>query len=1051
MADDRPSVSQALHQIIGESVLGSNNPTLANRLASLSPEERVQRLQNWILPNDGRNTIRLTVSLSTEVGVQSPVLDLISLATQLDRTEQLRTVVRKAAELPANARTAAAILFISELTLNDGEPTAKTIEALENFAALSDPQKVSVNEPDWPRLLVLSQATGIAAFDAVVTELLAPYYSARGSHFANNPTKDAFFDHIRWLDGRRIFAAEYGGKPKQFGIPPQLNHWLTTEYKNSGTRGRGAPATHWQITDDGVTKLGGHEMDYLMFRQPLHGDYVVEFDASAHSMSVVLAGVAIEFDRNSVKYDAFRNNRFKEVQLNPPLSKFKDWNRFRADVKDDVLQISINGRKVLTVALPADNDSWFGVRSWRRWRGSIRNFQVDGHPVVPAQIRLTSNNARNWTSYFEAGNWNSAVQHTADDDSSEADTIYGDRQRELTGAFSQSLFRYLRPLTEDGMIEYEFYYSDGEYLVHPALDRLCFVMTPNGIGVHTLTDQFYDSTGADPMGLDFDKPTSTSAPPLINDAWNRMQLQIQGETLHLTVNGTAVFSTQIPSGNDRTFGLFHYADQTAAKVRNVVWHGGWQRELPTDQTQPLRNITVEKLNQRSSELPATFDHDFRLGASTELFDFESIRPVGGAAIIEQVESGVRILRDQFKGQHQILANLQVQGDFDIRARFRDLLIRKTANGRAGVGLFLEFDSETLDDCAIYRRDQGSDGESSQRLQQAQKWLGKDGKRKFRGSDFPEESTAGCLRLVRRGRDIYYMYAEADSENFRIISQVAITDADTKPNGVSLVIQSESSNETTVTWESLSIRAQGFRNYWPDEALAADVIRRLDERRKELTLSTLNLVDEATVAAKLHGLRDESNGGVTDEGLRVTTTNSSELPGLREFMPQDIVDIEVQLDIHQIDAPTAPEKYNEVALLLYTTSQPLEYASIMLRRKMDGDAEVFCQTRESQIGGGHRYWPLRSLPVRQLKRMRFATLDGTLYYLYSETVDGPYQLLAEYTLPAAAVQNFLYLRSEANGVDSTVDVTWHRVSLFKAEVDNAQESIQQPAVNSFQAE
>lgn len=1031
------SVSRALHKLIGEQILGSHNQGLARQIASGEPEERYRRLQDWILPNDYRDTIRLPVSLNTTDGVQSPVLDLVSLAATFNDTDELSTRIKQAGQRPANARAAAAMLFLAKLAVNQDAPTPQAIAALESFAAQPESRKVSVDTPDWPALLVLSQTAGMQSFEPLATELLGHYFALRGSQFLDDPAKDAFFDHIRWLDGRHTFATKHGGKPEQFATPPKLKNWITAEFKSAGTRGRGAPKPHWQITEDGVTKLGGHDMDYLLHRQPLHGNYQVEFEASANNTSVVLAGVCIEFNRTSLKYDILQNGTATTVELDPPLSKPKNWDHFRAVVQDNVLQAMINGRHVLTVALPAQNASWFGIRSWRRWRGTIRNFRISGDPVVPSQICISGNASRNWTSYFNSGNWFVASDPHSNGSLAKTDTISGSQKNKLAGTSVQNLFRYLRPMAEDGSIAYEFYYQDGTMLVHPALDRLCCVLTPTGIGTHTLTDQLRDKTDADPAGLNFTNTEDSVTPlPLIDNAWNRMQVEVNGDVLRLILNGTRVFTTDIPQENDRTFGLFHYADRTVAKIRNVIWHGGWPKDIPAPETQQIRNVLLDEINQQSSELPASFHHDFANGVPNDLFDDVAIRTAGKAVIIQQVESGVRILRDEISGEYEIQANLQVQGNFDIQARFSDLLIQKTDKGRAGVGLYLKFESESLDDCGIYRRHQDTKNESSQRLQQAQKWMGQDGRTKFRGADFPEESNAGCLRLVRRDREVYFMYAESDSENFRIINKVEITDSDTRPNGISLIIQAMGTNQTTATWESLSIRAESFGNYWPDETLTTDIIRRLDERRKKLTPTILDLTDPLTVAEQISGFTDETHRSLTDAGMRVTTINNKEFPRVQKPIEQ-CLDVEAVVDIHQVDAPPVSGSHNEVAILLYTTSEYLNYASIMLRRKAHGSAEVFCQTRESHIGNKYKYWPLRSVSVTQLKRMRLAIMDDTLYYLYSETLDGPYKLLAEHHLRDDAKPRIMYLRSESNGEGSTVDVTWNSASLFESESEPAE--------------
>jgi hypothetical protein len=59
-----------------------------------------------------------------------------------------------------------------------------------------------------------------------------------------------------------------------------------------------------------------------------------------------------------------------------------------------------------------------------------------------------------------------------------------------------------------------------------------------------------------------------------------MQLSIAGDTLVLRLNDVEIYRRPIEPTNQRVFGLFHYADQTTARVRSIVYRGNWLRKLP---------------------------------------------------------------------------------------------------------------------------------------------------------------------------------------------------------------------------------------------------------------------------------------------------------------------------------------------------------------------------------------------------------------------------------------------------------------------------------------
>jgi hypothetical protein len=83
-----------------------------------------------------------------------------------------------------------------------------------------------------------------------------------------------------------------------------------------------------------------------------------------------------------------------------------------------------------------------------------------------------------------------------------------------------------RPMLEDGTIDYEFFYREGRLTVHPAIDRLCLLMDPDGVKVHWLTDGMHDRSNLSP-GNEIVEPNNRrgeSQLPLLNNAWNHVSL-----------------------------------------------------------------------------------------------------------------------------------------------------------------------------------------------------------------------------------------------------------------------------------------------------------------------------------------------------------------------------------------------------------------------------------------------------------------------------------------------------------------------------------------------
>jgi hypothetical protein len=132
------------------------------------------------------------------------------------------------------------------------------------------------------------------------------------------------------------------------------------------------------------------------------------------------------------------------------------------------------------------------------------------------------------------------------------------------------------------VIEYEFYYEPGKAHVHPCLDRLTFMLEPEGVKLHWLTDGPFEKNGV-AFDNTKDEPGNRRGPaklPLKEKAWNTVRLTVVGDTVKVSLNGTEVYQRGIESTNQRFFGLFHYTDRTEARVRSMTYAGEWGKTLP---------------------------------------------------------------------------------------------------------------------------------------------------------------------------------------------------------------------------------------------------------------------------------------------------------------------------------------------------------------------------------------------------------------------------------------------------------------------------------------
>ena len=211
--------------------------------------------------------------------------------------------------------------------------------------------------------------------------------------------------------------------------------------------------------------------------------------------------------------------------------------------------------------------------------GSVRKLAITGSPLIPQKLKLSAlPDLAGWLAddYLEAANGDNA------DWDKRGDEIVGRQVGDRPGVKQESLLKYHRPMLEDGQIAYEFYYEPGSVMVHPALDRLAFLLEPDGVKIHPLTDGAFERTGltADHVVQEPENRRGPASLPLKPNSWNRLTVKLAGNKVTLELNDQMIYQRLLEPTNQRFFGLFHYPDETQARVRNVTHQGNWRRSLP---------------------------------------------------------------------------------------------------------------------------------------------------------------------------------------------------------------------------------------------------------------------------------------------------------------------------------------------------------------------------------------------------------------------------------------------------------------------------------------
>jgi hypothetical protein len=811
-----------LHDIFGGAYIAENVGSVRHQAAALSAADRFEFLARWILPGNDHPDFRMAgeftptdpspltgqrKSAGAKRGPElvSPVFDLLDAAAESGRLTQLR---ERVAHIPEpedelNRRGRAALLALIELELGRPEAAEAALTTLQSLVSKANPAEL---HDLWPETLVVHRGAQRFSGNAAIGDLLSDLYSRRTMQ-RDRIGGDAWHTHIVALSGRH-WHLQRGGTHESFEAAGDLADWVPVVRTRARSRGDGCAYARWVRRDDEAHHVAGHQEEYLYYRIPLRGDFVVAADIGAYGTTQFFAAGGFfgpKYETDLLETGTFR--RGAELRpFEPPFSKFDRWVRCRADFRGGAVRLFLNGRLVREAPRPPHADPWIGVRSWWRNTAAFRNVQITGSPEIPEAVLMSGlEDLAGWLPYFdetvgyEGADW----QWRPDPESS--GQIVGRRREELEETFCESLLRYHRPLTANDSVEYEFYYEPGKAIVHPALDRLALVLDSGGVRIHWITDGKYDRTGAPPDNL-LDEPRSRRGPrqlPLRPGEWNRVALSLAGAAITLKLNGQTVLHRELESANQRTFGLFYYAGDNEARVRDVVMHGDWPKSLPPASEQEFFDIKVASLNADLARLKSVFTHDFTAdGVPDRFFELRAKNP---RARVAQTDDGFHtaISSPGSWSQVTIVPRFALQGDFDVEARFDRFDVNVTEK-EAFIQLAVGIQDARKHQARIVR---GRNNEGRQFMKGQLVVSFPDGTHRYLDTLGTDESASGRLRIARRGREIYTLYAEEDSTAFRLVGQETATDSEVAGEGVQLVVVANGVGRASVVWKDVTLRSE----------------------------------------------------------------------------------------------------------------------------------------------------------------------------------------------------------------------------------------------------
>ncbi|MBS0202237.1 MAG: DUF1583 domain-containing protein [Planctomycetes bacterium] len=769
-----------------------------------------------------------------------PAILLVLAAAELDRLPELRKEIDTLDPSQSHelARGRAAMLGIIALFEDVPEEAVLRIRECQALVLLN---KGAPMEARWGEAALASMAIQHPLTREAAFELLN--FIKNNQLQANNAGAPEFALFLRQLHGQCAYLM-HGGAPEEFGTQPKTKQWRTVSLPRAITRGTGTPIVSFDIIAGEMAERGGHDFDGAYFQSPLRGNYEVRCRLSHFDFREAIlmgAGIAnaLKYTHNETKLSHVRADR-KELPIAAPVTpKVYQWHDYKIVVKDGKYTSFVNGQKLYEEELTPDHDPWLAVVGWSGYSSrAVRDIVITGSPVIPDELNLLgSADLIGWSADYYAAELNDRPfewKLENDELTAPQNLTYNSARSHLK---VEDIIRYHRPMLEDGEISYEFYYDPetkltpvvsnnqptfirqnatlrkvrGTTLVHPALDRMVCLIDPKGIKIHWLTDGHWDRTGlmADNVEEVASAGSGGSRPsmplPLKAGDWNTIKFATKGDLLTIELNGEAVFAREIEPTNLRQFGLFHYANESDVRVRNIRYRGDWPKKLPSVKDQDLAG-GPQKLAAlaEAAKLADEMKWDF----TRSKFNRDEFHFLWGASPDKQIkpsDGGLRFVqpagetKQQFAG---IAPKIQLTGDFIATIEYEGL---KTvaAQEQWGSGLSLR---AALNGSYTTGFEVRHEAKSTSKVTRAILSMYLPNRPNlFESEAISEFAAAGRLRLQRHGPTLYYLMADPGSEKFRLLTQRPLGTADIRL----LEIMADSSDKVSgseFTLKSLSIRA-----------------------------------------------------------------------------------------------------------------------------------------------------------------------------------------------------------------------------------------------------
>lgn len=1012
--------------VFGNGFLAENAVTVRQKAEQLGVSDRYRFLLDFTVPRSAGDALRMPVvftpmnrplspldpSIDPKRRVQaggqlsSPFLGLVEVATELDRLGEVRGRIEEV--LAANSEEQIARLAaLAVVDCASGEAD-NAVQHLAGIFEIVSAKRELREGSEGPLLLAIQAGSQHAATRAAARDLAYRLHEAHLDLVKPNDWRP-YHRHLVALTSSMANASDHEADDSTANVPAdQFSEWQSGSLFNARSRGTGCPPNVWSRGPMSVRKNSGHDIDLLYFQSPLRGEFEVECDASVfnwRSIHPTYGGhwAGVEPNRTRRRIGTLAELDSELFPLKAKLSKFRHEIHYRISVRDQQMDVFGNGRLLNSVTLPVDHDPWLALRRSAKHSAKIWNVRITGQPEIPDELQLSeSPNLEGWIPYFgestaDVSGGNSHWRQAGND--STGQLIAGRRDAQLPpGSDDERLLYYHRSMLEDGTIEYRFFYKAGQSTVHPAIDRAAFLLDPDGVKLHWVTDGKFDRSKLSPGNttVELNDRRGPAELPLKEDDWNAVRLTLIGDTVNLFLNDVHIYERRLKVSNQRNFGLFHYSDRSQAVVKDIVWRGDWPKQLPPVYEQELSGDDTQELDQSAENLAATFQHSF----TTEQFPLGRFTVSAGQMSDTRSEADGLYVERHGSGRYQrtvLAAQLIVGGDFDISASFDSLVTKPNEGGHSSVSLSLKLADKATTETNYRRRHNRYVGREDQHLAYADVASYPNGEARRTNIGYkPAESRSGTLRLARRGNQLYTLFAEDGSTNFRITGQSEFPTADVLSGGLLLSALTFQESFVSARWKKLVVRADRITGPATESSSPVSVLADVNKKRDGLrVVGDFDLTKRAPTNLEFYRWGNvlpwsSKLGGqmMTHQG-RPTWAASGITP--RKEIAGDF-DITAVFELKEIVNPSAGDRSTVYLKTLFGRSGNT-HASLMFDINAKGERQVFARLGTRRPNGGHNYRIIGTVAASEITILRIARYGTTMYFFTQKDAGSPEQLVS----------------------------------------------------------